>query len=126
MCAQRLLIVDDEDDIREIAQLSMEIGGWEVSCARSGTEGLRMAADHPVDVILLDVMMPDLDGPQTLQRLRSDPKTSRIPVIFLTAKAQIAEQRQLQSLGARGVIAKPFDPMALAGEVTRIIEAAEP
>lgn len=121
MCASRVLIVDDEDDIREIAQLSMEFAGWQVYTASSGQEAVQVAAARQPDVVLLDVMMPGLDGPQTLQRLRQNPLTIATPVIFLTAKVQTSEQRTLHDLGAQGVIAKPFDPMALATEVSRIL-----
>lgn len=128
MSNRRVLIVDDESDIREIAQLSMEIGGWEVLLARDGAEAIATAiataSAHPLDVILLDVMMPEVDGPETLQRLRAQPKTRTVPVVFLTAKAQVSEQRHLYDLGACGVIAKPFDPMRLSDLVTEILATA--
>src|SRR5579884_2847440 len=97
---RRILIIDDEDDIREVAKASLEIvGGWEVLTAHSGLAGLAIAAAEALDAILLDVMMPDMDGPTTYQRLQSDPTTRDIPVIFLTAKVQSAERRQLSGLG---------------------------
>ena len=119
---KRLLLVDDEDHIREVAQVSLEaVGGHEVVTASSGLDGLaKAAAEHP-DAILLDVMMPELDGPSTYERLQADPATRDIPVIFLTAKVQAADRQRLSELGARAVIAKPFDPMALAGEVEDIL-----
>ena len=121
---RRVLIVDDEDDIREVAQLSLEmVAGWEVLTAGSGSAALAVAAQQRPEVILLDVMMPGIDGPETLSRLQSDPRTSAIPVIFLTAKAQTSEQRSLLDLGVRGVIAKPFDPLTLAERVTAILDS---
>ncbi len=110
----KVLLVDDEADIRRIAALSLSgIGGMEVAQASGGSEGIRMAREDRPDVILLDMMMPGLDGPATFQALRSDPETSAIPVVFLTAKAMSAEVDRLRDLGARGVLIKPFDPMAL-------------
>jgi two-component system, OmpR family, alkaline phosphatase synthesis response regulator PhoP len=117
-----VLIVDDEDDIREIAQLCMELDGWTVLTARSGGEAASAADGNRVDVILLDVMMPGLDGPQTLHLLREEHHTKDIPVIFLTATVQVAEQRHLRDLGACGLIAKPFDPMTLARQVAELME----
>jgi len=114
----RVLLIEDEDHIREIAQLSLEaVAGWEVLGANGGRQGLEMATRERPDAILLDVMMPDLDGPSTLARLRSDSATADIPVLFLTAKARAAERHELAELGAAGVIKKPFDPMTLAGQV---------
>ena len=118
MNGRRILIVDDEADIREVAQYSLElVGHWDVVTAANGREGIERARDHTPDAILLDVMMPDMDGPATLQRLQSDPLTRDIPVLFLTAKAQAAERSQLARLGAAGVLTKPFDPLKLADEV---------
>ncbi len=115
--ARRVLVVDDEEDIREVAQLGLEtFAGWEVRTAASGSQALRAAAADPPDVVLLDVMMPELDGPSTLAALREHPATRDVPVVFLTAKVQAGERRRLEGLAA-GVIAKPFDPVALAGEV---------
>ena len=115
MAPRRVLLIDDEDDIREIAQLSLEmVAHWDVVTASSGAEGLLRAAEAQPDAILLDVMMPDLDGVATLGRLQADPATSHIPVIFLTAKVQAAE---LSELGAVSVIPKPFDPMRLSSQV---------
>jgi CheY-like chemotaxis protein len=117
--SRRILIVDDEDDIREVAQLSLEmVAGWEVIPARSGEEGLRLAAEERPDAILLDVMMPDMDGPTTFRRLRDDPATASIPVILLTAKVQPADLRRFDGLGVEGVLSKPFDPMELARQIS--------
>jgi len=113
-----LLIIDDEEDIREVTQLSLEmVRGWEVKTACCGGEGVIKAKAEQPDAILLDVMMPDMDGPTTLQKLQADPHTSHIPVFFLTAKVEPSERRQFVDLGVKGVIAKPFDPLKLADEV---------
>jgi two-component system, OmpR family, response regulator len=114
----KVLIVDDEPDIRRIARLGLsKVGGMEVVEASNGAEGLvRAKADMP-DVVLLDVMMPHVDGPTTLARLREDPATAGIPVVFLTAKAIAAELDRLKALGAAGVLTKPFDPMTLARDL---------
>jgi len=115
---KKILIVDDEDDIREVATMSMEMtAGWEVVGARSGAEGLQKARAEKPDAILLDVMMPVMDGPATLQKLRADPEIAALPVVFLTAKLQATDRRRLAELGAAGVLAKPFDPMTLADQV---------
>ena len=116
------LIVDDEGDIREVARLSLElIGGWVVSVADCGADAIGKARELVPDVILLDVMMPGIDGVATLQVLSEDPVTRDIPVIFLTAKAQVGERRRLEEAGACGLIAKPFDPMSLAAQVAEIL-----
>jgi CheY-like chemotaxis protein len=115
--AGRLLLVDDDHDIRLIARMSLErIGGWEVLEAGSAQEALAVARSGPVDAVLLDVMMPGVDGPGTLEILRPviGPDT---PVIFLTAKTQAVDRKRLGGLGAAGLIAKPFDPMTLSDEV---------
>ena len=120
----KVLLVDDEPDIRRIGQISLEhVGHWKVVQAQSGLQALTLAVNEKPDVILLDVMMPDLDGPGTFARLREDPVTARIPVIFMTAKAQPHEVAAYRALGAAGVIAKPFDPMTLPAEVRTIVEA---
>jgi CheY-like chemotaxis protein len=119
---RRILVVDDEDDIREVAAVSLEgVGGHEVLTARGGREALAVAtADRP-DAILLDVMMPDLDGPSTFALLQGAAETRDIPVIFLTAKAQDADIRAFEELGVTAVLVKPFDPMTLAREIERIL-----
>jgi CheY-like chemotaxis protein len=110
----KVLIIDDEDDIRRIARLSLSrVGGMEVIEASNGTDGVREAESGQPDVILLDMMMPGMDGPATLAALRANGPTGEIPVVFLTAKAQAAEIGRLRSLGAKGVLTKPFDPMTL-------------
>jgi CheY-like chemotaxis protein len=119
---RRILIVDDEDDIREVAQVSLElVGEWEVQTASSGRDGVERARSMRPDAILLDVMMPDQDGPATLAQLLSDPTTRDIPVLFLTAKAQASERSHLAGLGAAGVLTKPFDPLTLARDVASVL-----
>lgn len=121
---RKVLIVDDDDDIRVIGRISLaEIGRFEVLDAASGSEALRLVDSEPPDVILLDVMMPGMDGPTFLDRLRRDEQGRSIPVIFLTAKAQKREIRRFLDLGAAGVIPKPFDPLTLAQEMRRILGA---
>lgn len=114
----RILYVDDEPDIREIAAIALSLDkGLEVRTAASGAEALSIANQWLPDLVLLDVMMPGLDGPSTLIRLRQDPKTMQVPVVFITARAQSQELQNFATLDARGVIAKPFDPMTLAQQV---------
>lgn len=120
--SRHILMIDDEPDIREVAQTGLEvIGGWRVTTAGSGRDGILRAADEEPDAILLDMMMPEMDGSEVFQRLRSDPSTAGIPIVFLTAKVQAAEQRHLRELGAEGVVAKPFDPLTLADEISAIL-----
>ena len=115
----KILHVDDEPDIREVAAMSLGIDPEiEVRSAASGVEALKtLEGDWRPDVVLLDVMMPELDGPGTLERLRQLPGHEATPVIFMTARAQAQEQSRFLELGAIAVIIKPFDPMTLAGQV---------
>jgi len=116
--AHRILIIDDEDDIREVAAMSLEtVAGWEVMVASSGAQGLSRAAMYKPDAILLDVMMPGMDGPTTFRELRKNPATAQIPVFFLTAKVQAADRRRFADLGIEAVLVKPFDPMTLSTQI---------
>jgi CheY-like chemotaxis protein len=118
----RILYVDDEADIREVAQMALELDpAFEVRTCASGAEGLEAAAAWRPHLILLDVMMPAMDGPEVLQRLRETAATAAIPVVFITARTQAREVDALRALGARGVLAKPFDPMALAEQVRALL-----
>jgi two-component system, OmpR family, response regulator len=123
----RLLLVDDDESIRVIARLSLErVGGWSVVDVPSGEEALRvLAAGETFAAVLMDVMMPGLDGPATLRRLREQRLLAGTPVVFLTAKAQRAERERLNGLGAAGVIAKPFDPLALPGQLSELVSVLD-
>jgi CheY-like chemotaxis protein len=119
---RRILIIDDEDDIREVAGLSLEtVAGWEVVLADSGAQGLARAAEHQPDAILLDVMMPGMDGPTTFRELRKNPITSHIPVILLTAKVQSSDQKRFADLGVEAVLFKPFDPLTLSDQISAVL-----
>jgi len=122
-----VLLVDDEPDIRTIGAMSLrKVGKLEVSTASSGAEAVEAAAATLPDVILLDVMMPGMDGPETLRLLRENPVTERTPVVFMTAKVLRSEIDRWLSLGAIGVIRKPFDPLTLPTELRAICESALP
>jgi CheY-like chemotaxis protein len=118
MTALRVLHVDDEPDIREVVELSLGLDpGLVVRSCASGEEALAVLEGWAPEIILLDVMMPVMDGAATLGHLQSNPRTAEIPVVFMTARAQSRELDLFRSLGAVGVIPKPFDPMALAASV---------
>lgn len=120
---RKVMMVDDEPHIRRIGELSLRgVGKWQVVLAGSGKEAVELARREQPDVILLDVMMPGMDGPATLAELRDSNDTAAIPVIFLTAKAQRHEVERYRMLGAAGVLTKPFDPMTLPDEVRTILE----
>jgi CheY-like chemotaxis protein len=124
MSAMRILHVDDEPDIREIVDMSLSLNpDFEVRACASGDETLSAAAEWSPMLILLDVMMPRMDGPTTLLHLRENAQTSDIPVLFMTARAQPREVEQFIALGAQGVISKPFDPMTLAFVVRNHLQA---
>lgn len=118
---KRIMYVEDEPDIRAVAELALAaVGGFEVALCESGEEALERAASFQPDLILLDVMMPRLDGPETLLALRAQPGLADIPVAFMTAKVQPSEIEAYKALGAIEVIAKPFDPMTLSERVREI------
>ncbi|MEC4893890.1 MAG: response regulator [Oscillatoria sp. PMC 1051.18] len=122
MATKRVLIIDDETDIREVAQLGLEISHeWEILTAASGQEGLKIATEQQPDAILLDVMMPDIDGPTTWQKLQANSTTKDIPVILLTAKVQAVEQRRYAQLGVKSVLTKPFDPVTIGEAIAQIL-----
>ena len=124
MAIERVLLVDDEPDLRKLAQFSLQaVGKWAVTAVGSGAEAVAAALRERFDVVLLDVQMPGLDGPATLQALRAEPALSNLPVIFLTATALEDERARLLALGAVGVILKPFDPFGLALQVARLVGA---
>ena len=118
MNVRRILIIDDEDDIREVAALSLEtVAGWTVCTANSGNDGIQKAILEQPDAILMDVMMPTMDGPTTFRQMQTMPNVSRIPVLLLTAKVQGVDQRRFADLGVSGVLFKPFDPLTLADQM---------
>lgn len=119
--APRVLLVEDEPDIRTIAELALgQVGGFEVSAVSSGASALEFLNGTRPDVILLDVMMPTMDGIETYRRIRLIAGMAEVPVIFITARVQSSERAEYRQMGAVGVISKPFDPMTLASEVRRI------
>jgi CheY-like chemotaxis protein len=122
MASKRILVVDDDAVIREIVRVSLElVGGYESVAATGGREALVRARKEQPDAILMDVMMPELDGPATFVRLQADPVTRDIPVILLTAEQAPADLAGFAKLGVRAVLAKPFDPMTLASDVAAIL-----
>ena len=123
---EKVLYVEDEADIRAIAELALaKVGGFEVLICASGPEAIEKAAGFKPDIMLLDVMMPGMDGPSTLEALRALPGLGAVPAVFLTAKALPAEIARYKKLGARGTIAKPFDPMTLSDQVRAIWQRRE-
>ena len=118
MTAKRILYIDDEEDIQTLARFCIELeSDWQLITASSGIEGITIAETEQPDAILLDVMMPELDGLQTLEKLQLNPKTQKIPTIFITAKAQASDRRRFYAAGAKGVINKPFDSLTLASQI---------
>lgn len=119
---RRVLIIDDEEDIREVAALALEAtAGWTVLTAASGAEGIATAAKEQPDAILMDVMMPGVDGPTTFRTMQQNPLVAHIPVLLLTAKVQGVDQRRFASLGVAAVLLKPFDPMTLASQISEAL-----
>ena len=118
---KRILHVEDDPSIQAVAKVALEaVGGFEVLSCAGGQEALDQVLGFAPHFILLDVMMPGMDGPQTLERLRELVDIGEVPVVFMTAKVQPGEVAQYRSLGARDVIIKPFDPMQLAAQVRQI------
>ena len=118
---QRILYVEDEPDIQAVAQIALEtVGGFTIKICENGHQALAEAATFKPDLLLLDVMMPDLDGPTTLEQLHQKPELAHIPAVFMTAKVQPQEVAHLRTLGAVDVITKPFDPMTLADKIREI------
>ncbi|MBS1799040.1 MAG: response regulator [Acidobacteria bacterium] len=115
---RRVLIIDDEDDIREVAALSLEAtAGWQIFTAESGARGIEVAIAHQPDAILMDVMMPEIDGPSTFREMQQIPSIAHIPVVLLTAKVQGVDKRRFAGLGVAAVLFKPFDPLTLAEQI---------
>lgn len=123
MLSKRILVVDDDDGIREVIQICLEaIAGWQVIAAASGQEALTKAQEQQPDAILLDVMMPKMDGLNTFEKLQISDRTKDIPTIFLTAKVKMSEQKKLKVLGVAGVIVKPFEPYSLVTQIKNILD----
>ena len=119
---RRILVIDDDHGIREVAQASLElVGGHTVTTVGSGQEGLDAVRRDPPDAVLLDVMMPGMDGPTTFTLLQDDPRTRDVPVVLLTAKVQQSDRSRFAELGVAGVVAKPFDPLTLSDRVADIL-----
>ena len=117
------MLVDDDPSIRRIAQITLtSVGKFDVKVAKSGADALSMLQEERPDVILMDVMMPEMDGPTTLAKLRALPNLHDLPVIFMTARIQKHELERLEILGASGVITKPFDPMSLCEQIQAIMD----
>ena len=122
MSARRVLVVDDDDSIRMVAEMALEtVAGWTVLTADGGLVALDIAARELPEAILLDVMMPGVDGPTTFRRLQADPVTRDIPVILVTAKIGVGDRNLWPELAVAGVIPKPFDPMTLGADVSRLL-----
>ena len=122
MISKLILVIDDEEPIQKVVRLSLKMeADWQIICASSGLEGVTLAETRQPDAILLDVMMPEVDGIKTFERLHSNLQTKDIPVILLTAKTGTAEKRLFQKIGVTGVITKPFDPLSLASQIAKLI-----
>lgn len=123
MAVPTVLVVDDNDDIRELAELCLAtVDGWNVLTAGSGAAAIASAREHQPDAVLLDMMMPDMDGLTTFQRMQDDDSTRDIPVILFTAKLQERDRQIWQGTAIRGTISKPFDPMTLGDQVSRALK----
>ena len=119
---KQILLIDDEVSVRYVVQVCLEtFGGWDVLLAASGQEGLAIAKAQQPDAILLDGTMPEMDGVTFLSKLRADPEICSIPVIFLTARMSLLEPHQFAAIGAKGAIAKPFEPLVLATQIAEIL-----
>ncbi len=120
---RRILCVDDEPDVLAVAQMALEtVGGFAVDAVHSGVRAVEAAAATKPDAILLDVMMPQMDGPATLKALRDNPNLRDVPIIFMSARVRNSEIEEYLALGANGVVAKPFDPMMLSSQIKEIWE----
>ena len=120
---QSVLIIDDEEDVRLVARMGLTAAGFLVLEAQGGREGIQQAIERAPSAIVLDIMMPQMDGVATLRELKANPVTSAIPVVFLTAKNVGGDADQLLTLGAATVVSKPFDPRALAEQVKMLVDS---
>jgi len=117
-----VLYIEDESDIREVTEFALEDEGFELVSCELGSQAISQAQELKPDLLLLDVMMPGMDGPSTLKKLREFPHLANTPVIFMTAKVQAGELKEYEDMGAIGTIGKPFDPMTLADEIRNLLE----
>lgn len=123
---KNILVIDDDEEMQEAARLGLEmLGGFEVHTCGDGEEGIRMAASLQPDLLLLDSVMPGMDGPSMLRQMREREELSEIPVIFVTSMSHDRERREFETMGALGVIEKPFDPKGLPDRVRSIWKARE-
>jgi len=124
---RRILLVEDDPDIQMVGKMALEaIGGFTVLSCGSGTDALACLGEFAPDLVLLDVMMPGMDGPATLAALRQTPMGRDLPVVFMTARVQAQEVAAYRAMGAEDVIAKPFDPMSLAQQVQTVWDSLKP
>lgn len=123
---QKIMMVEDDPDIQIVARMSLEaVGGFTVEVCSGGIEALEKIEGFAPDLVLLDVMMPDMDGPTVLKHLRERPATKELPIIFMTAKAQAHEVAAYKALGAVAVVSKPFDPMSLPQTISNLWESRD-
>ncbi len=122
IATKRILFIEDELNVRQVVKACLEaLGGWNVLLAASGQEGLAKAVSEKPDAILLDVMMPGMDGLALLQELKSNPVTQSIPIVFLTARLSLTEPQRFQELGVQGAIAKPFNSLTLVPKIANAL-----
>ncbi len=126
MSLPTVLVVDDDDDIRDLTRTTLEVtAGWTVLTASGGAEAIEVSREHQPDAVLLDMMMPGMDGLTTFDSLQADETTRDIPVILFTAKVQVGDRKAWAGRAIRGSIAKPYDPMTLADQVATLLSWAK-
>ena len=119
---KRILVIDDEEYVREVIQICLEtVAGWQVITANSGSRGIELAQKERPDAILLDVMMPEMDGIMTFKELQVNELTSYIPIVLLTAKAEVTQGEEFAEIGIKGTISKPFDPLELPNQIGKAL-----
>lgn len=119
---RKVLLIDDDRDIQDLMRISAKaVAGWELIGAFSGSTGIDRAKTAAIDAILLDILLPDLDGLQVFEQLQAHPLTRSIPIILLTAKALPSDRRRLAAIGAAGIITKPFDPIAVWEQIAAVL-----
>ncbi|MEO0970512.1 MAG: response regulator [Cyanobacteria bacterium J06639_18] len=119
---KRILVIDDEEYVREVIQICLEtVAGWEVMAANSGLSGIEIAEKEQPDAILLDVMMPEMDGIMTFKQLQLSQLTKDIPIVLLTAKAEVTQDQELAKIGIKATIPKPFEPLELPSQIAKAL-----